>query len=105
MEASRRKIGRHYQPQQRNLAPPYFGDRIIIFGCTSPGVALLSWECPGLFPGTKLVREFDFAVPETPFALPDERSQIIANFFGDFSDATFFFGFFFWNLGALPLVF
>jgi transposase len=92
MEASRRKIGRHYQPQQRHLAPSDFGDQIIFLGRTSPGVALLSWECPGLFLGTKLVREFDFAAPETPFALPDERSQVIAKFFGDFSNAIFFFG-------------
>ena len=74
------------------LAPAYFGDRIVFWGRTSPGVALLSWEFPGIFLRTKLVREFDSVVPETPFALPDERSQIIAKNFSDFSNAIFFFG-------------
>ena len=32
IEASKRKIGRHYQPQQRNLAPSDFGDRIFFWG-------------------------------------------------------------------------
>ena len=64
----------------------------MFWGCTSPDVALLSWEYAGLILGTKLVREFDSAVPETPFALFGERSQNIAKFFSDFSNAIFFFG-------------